>query len=364
IDQWTFVEARETTPEQVVRKIEEPEVRIVDARRIVDLDRRRKPRPEKPRDDLSLDEELPRARQTYARALDVTREFMADVRAGRQINVEKVREHLEDMIDSVFRNRSSLVALLKLRTYDEYTFTHSLNVTALALSIGRSVNLNREQLNALGLGAMFHDLGKTRVPEAILNKPGRLTDEEFALMKEHPALGIQVLAERHHDLPSSVLQIVRHHHERLDGSGYPDGLSGGQLEPFIIISGICDVYDALSSDRVYHKALVPHEALKVVFNLRGKHFPQVWVDRFVQCIGIYPVGTLVLLSTGDVGVVSEVNQASLVRPVVRLILDRKERPVAGVKYVDLNQMDNEGLDVADVLDPQKMRLDPAQYFPV
>lgn len=319
-------------------------------------------RPEGPQDNVSLNEELPKARQAYLQALNVTREFMNEVRAGKKIEVEKVQESLEDMIDSVFRNRGAISALLKLKNYDEYTFTHSLNVATLAISIGRQVALSRAQLMDLGLGAIFHDVGKVRIPEDILNKPSRLTNEEFAIMKTHASLGAMVLKEQHPNLPSIIYRMVRHHHERHDGSGYPSGLTDNQIDSFVTVCGICDVYDALSSDRVYHKGMLPHEALKVVFSLRDKHFPQSWADRFVQCIGIYPPATTVRLTTGETGVIMVVNPDNLLKPQVMIVKDPKNRFLVRTKLVDLGLPEYSDRGIVSVVDPKPLGIDAQLYF--
>ena len=321
-----------------------------------------KPPVEAVRDVVNLAEELPLARRVYLKALDATRNLLADVRAGRKIKVGEIQDGLDGMIDSVFRNRDAMLALIKLQCYDEYTYTHSLNVTTLAVSVGRQIGLTRSQLRELGLGALFHDLGKTRVPDAILNKPGRLTDDEFEVMKNHPAWGVQILARQEIGITEAALHVIRHHHERLDGSGYPDGLSGETIDAFIALSGLADIYDALSSQRVYKMAMPPHEALKVLFKLRGNHFPPRWVDRFIQCLGIYPVGCVVRLNTGDIGVVISVNHETLHRPRLRMVYDRRSRRVLGRSLVDLTGEDASDRDIVKVLDPSPLGIQPADYL--
>jgi HD-GYP domain-containing protein (c-di-GMP phosphodiesterase class II) len=322
------------------------------------VERRKKPRKEEKKDQVPLSEELPHAEQTYLKALSLTHEFMNDARAGRKVEVDRVKESLNEMIDSVFRNRDAMLSLSKLRKFDEYTFSHCLNVTALVMAVGRHINLNRGQLMDLGLAAMFHDLGKTRIPEAILNKPAKLTDEEFGIMKTHSALGETVLLEQVDRVPSGVLRVVRHHHERVDGSGYPDGLTGDKFRPGMIICAMADVYDALSSDRVYHKGMMPHEALKVVFSLRDKHFPGIWVDKFVQSLGIYPVGTVVRLNNGLIGVVVSVNHSCLTKPKVRGIMNPAGKRLDDPRTYDLTESSLLDWEIKEVIDPKPLGLDP------
>ncbi|MBW2322775.1 MAG: HD-GYP domain-containing protein [Deltaproteobacteria bacterium] len=236
---------------------------------------------------VTMAEELPRAKKIYFDALETTREFLADTRAGRKLNVAKVRDNVETMIESAFRNRDASLALIKLKTYDEYTLTHSLNVGVLAISMGCHINLPRGKLRQLGMGAILHDLGKTKVPLEILNKKAKLTAEEFNAIKFHPVIGAQML-ETTSNISDQSISVARYHHERIDGTGYPDGLSGEKISHFMIITGMSDVYDAMSSDRVYRKGILPHEALKSLFALRGMQFDSFWIEKFIQCLGIYP----------------------------------------------------------------------------
>ena len=308
-----------------------------------------------------LEEELPRAHKTYIAALETAKEFMTDFRAGRQINVPKVQDTIEDMIDSTFRNLDATLTLTKLKTYDDYTFTHCLNVTALAVSFGCHLHLSRDNLRLLGLGAMLHDAGKTGVPLEILNKPARLTEEEFEVMKTHPALGARLL-EKTQKVPAPAIDIALHHHERLDGNGYPDGLKGPQVHTFLTIVGLVDVYDALSSERIYHRAVPPHEALKVLFTLRNTHFESIWVERFIQCLGIYPAGTLVRLSTGEIGLVVDVNRSSMLRPILRIVINQQGFTLAKTRIMDLGEAQHAERKITEVMSPRKLSLDVSHFF--
>ncbi len=361
IDGATVKEARTMTPQDVLGHVMPASKVPPQTPRIEQVERRKKPRPEKPADSVTLEEEFPRARQTYLKALEVTRDFIADARAGKTIAVEKVTESLHNMIDSVFRNRDALLAILKLRNYDEYTFTHSLNVSTLSVCIGRQLNYSRDQLMVLGMGGVFHDVGKTGIPSKIINKPGPLTEDEYDVIKAHPAIGARIL-EPYKTISPEMLQLVRHHHERMDGSGYPDGRPLSQLDEEVSIIAMVDVYDALSSDRVYRSGRLPHEALKIVFSLRGKHFPAPWVDRFIQCLGIYPPGTTVKVDTGEVGVVTAVNHGQLLRPRVCIVRDVDGSPLQRNRHIDLNSQDFIKREIVQVIDPQTIGLDPAQCF--
>jgi len=310
---------------------------------------------------IPIEDEIPRAREVYFSALDIAREFTVNARAGRQVNIGKVRESVENLIDSAFRNRDAALAILKLKAYDEYIFTHSLNVTVLAIGMGFHMSLSRPEILNLGLGAMLHDLGKTGVPLEILNKKGRLTNEEYETVKHHPVIGAHLL-EKNQEVPPQTIDMTMHHHERIDGSGYPDGLSGEELNSMMTITSLSDVYDALSSDRVYHKGLLPHEALKTIFALRDKQFNRLWIERFVQCLGIYPAGTLIRLNSGEIGVVSTINRDMLLRPIIRPIFDRLGRRIPDKGYINLQESKYLDRTIIEVLDPRELKLDLSSYF--
>jgi len=308
--------------------------------------------------------ELPKATKAYGKALDTSKALVAACRMNKKIELHAVEENVNELVDSVSRNRDALMALMKLRRFDDYTYTHSLNVSVLAISAGKSLGLDETDLRNLGLGTMFHDLGKSRVPPHILNKPGKLSDQEFSIMRSHSALSGDIIHEQHLNVDDIVFKIARHHHERIDGSGYPDGLLGEDAIPYLVtICGLSDVYDALSSDRVYHKGLSPHEALKFIYSLRGTHFQAEWVDRFVQCVGIYPPGTIVQLNSSQVAVVMEINPVVLHAPLVKVIADP-----AGVIYnrpqlINLaDETQAKGLQIKKVMPRDEAGFDPAFYF--
>ncbi|MDR2422746.1 MAG: HD-GYP domain-containing protein, partial [Deltaproteobacteria bacterium] len=259
--------------------------------------------PAKPDPVSALELELPKAAKAYNRALDTSKAMVAACRMNKRLEVNEVQENVDELVESVSRNQDALTALIKLRRFDDYTYTHSLNVSVLSIASGKALGLSDDELKILGLGTMFHDLGKCRVPAFILNKPDKLTDEEFAIMKNHAALSAEILIEQNVQVDDQVIKVARHHHERMDGSGYPDHLKGGDIPYLATVCGLSDVYDALTSDRVYHKGMLPHDALKFIYGLRGTHFQPEWVDRFVQSVGIYPPGSVVELNNGHLAVV-------------------------------------------------------------
>jgi putative nucleotidyltransferase with HDIG domain len=311
----------------------------------------------------AVEMELPKAGKAYNKALDTSKALVAACRMNKKIELQAVQENVDELVESVSRNRDALMALMKLRHFDDYTYTHSLNVSVLAISTGKSLGLSDKDLKVLGMGTMFHDLGKARIPGHILNKPGKLSDEEFVIMRNHAALSGQIIQEQHLQVEDLVYKIARHHHERIDGSGYPDGLEGGAIPPLVTICGLSDVYDALTSDRVYHKGRSPHEALKFIYSLRGTHFQAEWVDRFVQSVGIYPPGTLVQLNSEQTAVVMDINQNALHAPLVKLIADPTGMLYSRPKLMDLNNASEaRGLKIKKVLSRDETGIDTSYYF--
>jgi putative nucleotidyltransferase with HDIG domain len=307
--------------------------------------------------------EMARAAKTYAKTLDTSKALLAACRMNKKIELGPVTENVNELVESVSRNRDALMALMKLRNFDDYTYTHCLNVSVLAISTGKSLGLSQDELKTLGLGTMFHDLGKTRVPGHILNKAGKLSDDEFAIMRNHAAMSGDIILEQHLEVDEIVYKIARHHHERIDGSGYPDHLKGEDIPGLVSICALSDVYDALTSDRVYHKGRAPHEALKFIYSMRGSHFQPEWLDRFVQSVGIYPPGTVVALDSDQIAVVMDVNQAALNAPLVKLVADPAGQIYSRPKLVDLaSASEAGGLKIKKVLSRDEAGFDPAYYF--
>ncbi|MDR2340622.1 MAG: HD-GYP domain-containing protein [Deltaproteobacteria bacterium] len=319
--------------------------------------------PKPPEPTTYLEKELPKAYKAYTKALDTSKALVAACYMNKRIEVSEVQENVDELVESVSRNQDALTALIKLKSFDDYTYTHCLNVSVLSISTGKALGLSDADLRILGMGTMFHDLGKTRIPSYILNKPGKLTDDEFAIMRNHAALSADIILEQKLNVDDQVIKVARFHHERMDGSGYPDHLRGEEIPPLATICGLSDVYDALTSDRVYHKGKLPHDALKFIYSLRGTHFEPSWVDRFVQSVGIYPPGSVVELNSGHVAVVMEINHGSLLTPVIKVVADPKGVITNKPKLVNLKDYaNNSGWTIKRVIPPSEAGFDPAYYF--
>ena len=285
---------------------------------------------------VSVREEMSRARKVHEQAHKVVRSMMGDVRLGRAVSLEDAEPVVEAITGSVLRNSGALLGLIGIKNKDDYTFLHSVSVCTLMIAFGRSLGLAGEDLRQGGIGGLLHDLGKMKVPDAVLNKPGRLTDAEFELIKRHPGDGHAVLLETP-GIGAVPLDITRHHHERLDGSGYPDRLTGDAISPMSRMAAIVDVYDAITADRCYHKGMPAAEALRKMWEWSSAHFDQKLLQAFMRCVGIYPVGSLVRLESGRLGVVTEQNEGSLLTPRLRVFFSTKSNGYIKPELIDLGR---------------------------
>ncbi len=310
----------------------------------------------------ALSDELAIARKLHSDALVHVKSFVDDVRRGTQIDHRAAKPLVENFIESVFRNENAAITLFKLRGFDEYTYTHSINVSLLAILLGKHLDMGRPELLTLGLAGMYHDVGKARIPEAILNKPGKLSEAEFQIMKTHPLEGYKIMASQQ-ELDPEILRAVVEHHERHDGSGYPRGLTGDAIGLFSRIIAVVDVYDALTSRRVYKDAMAPAKALGMMYQWRDKDFPHHAIESFIRCVGVYPVGSFVRLSGGEYGIVASVNPLRPTKPEVKVVMDAKMRPQIP-RCLDLLALEGtpQAQDIEHVLNPAEYKIDVEPFF--
>jgi putative nucleotidyltransferase with HDIG domain len=279
------------------------------------------PRPAPKRDRVAMSQELQEAARLRARSGEAMRRLFADVRLGNAIEPEVCAPLVDDVMESINRHPDALLSLARLKTADEYTYMHSVAVCALMVALGRQLGLNDAQCHEAGMAGMLHDLGKAAMPQEILNKPGKLTPEEFAIIKQHSMRGYEMLIASA-DVSEGVLDVCRHHHERWDGTGYPDGLAGEQISLLARMGAVCDVYDAVTSDRPYKAGWDPAHSLSQMATWKG-HFDTSVFQSFVKTIGIYPTGSLVRMRSGRLAVVLEQNSAALTKPKVKIFFSTK-----------------------------------------
>ena len=308
-------------------------------------------------------EELPAARQVYTAAKLIIQQAMEDVRMGRALNMEAVSEVVGSMADSILRSPDALTSLTRLKQFDEYTFFHSVNTSALALSVGRHLGYEREPLLQLGTGMLLHDIGKTLIPLEILNKPGRYEADEFEIMKQHVLRGAEMLSNTT-GLTDMYLKPTLEHHERVDGTGYPNRRSNKDLSQFGRIAAIVDIYDAVTSDRCYHKGKTPHDTLQLLYRLGTQgHVDGALVQQFVQVVGVYPVGSCVLLNTGETAIVKQFNHHDPIRPQILLTTDEDGHHRSIPLDLDLMaQFRQPKRIIASILDPTALGIDPRTYL--
>lgn len=284
---------------------------------------------------VSVAEEANRAQALFKEATSVIRHLMEDVRLGKQVEIEAIDPMAERMVQSVFRNHHALTGISRIKTKDEYTFMHCVSVAGLLVTFARDRGLSEQEIHNVAIGGLLHDIGKTLVPNQVLNKPGKLSEQEFEVMKDHVTHSKDILQETL-GITQTSMNVALMHHERMDGTGYPLGLSGEKINLVGRMSAIVDVYDALTSVRVYKNAWEPTVALKKLLEWSPDHFDRELVNYFIRCLGIYPVGSLVELESGLLGIVLDQGK-DLLRPKLRLVYNGKKRCYVKVKDVDMQR---------------------------
>ena len=304
---------------------------------------------------VSIEREMARAAEICKQSKQAVVAMFQEVRMGNAVDAGGARRLVEDISDSVSRNPSALISMARIKTADDYTYMHSVAVCALMVALARQLGLDEAQTRSAGLAGLLHDLGKAVMPPLILNKPGKLTEPEFGVIKGHPLEGYNMLRNAQ-KVDAAALDVCLHHHEKMDGSGYPKGLKGDEISLLAKMGAVCDVYDAITSNRPYKLGWDPAESLRKMAEWSKGHFDPAVFQAFVKSMGIYPVGSLVLMKSGRIGIVTEQAGQSLTTPKIKLFFSTKSSLRIPALMVDLSR--------ADTVDRIAGREDPAKWrFP-
>jgi putative nucleotidyltransferase with HDIG domain len=280
--------------------------------------------------------ELERAAKICFQSKQAVVSMFQEARMGKAIDIGGAQRMVEEITDSVTRNPGALISLARLKTVDDYTYMHSVAVCAMMVTLAKQLGLDAEQVRLAGIAGLMHDLGKAAMPMDVLNKPGKLTDAEFAIIKSHPEEGHRMLLTGT-DVHEMVLDVCLHHHEKTDGSGYPKGLKDAEISLFAKMGAVCDVYDAITSNRPYKSGWDPAESLRKMAEWSSGHFDGKVFQAFVKSLGIYPTGSLIRLTSGRLAVVMEQTGKSLTMPLVKVFFSTKSNMRIVPEIVDLSQ---------------------------
>jgi HD-GYP domain-containing protein (c-di-GMP phosphodiesterase class II) len=313
----------------------------------------------------SVDVELPRARAAQAKTESALQDMLGSVKAGKAIDAPRVREAVTSMTDSVVRNPDAMLLLAKMKEKGERNLDRAVGVSIYMITFGRFLQLPREQLDLLGMLGLLQDVGKMRLPSDLLDKSDTLSEAELATCKQHVTYSVAILQETT-GIPPELPGLAGLHHERYDGSGYPKGLKGQQIGLFGTIAGLVDCFDALTHPRPYGEALAPSNALSMLYNWRDTRFDGPLVEQFIQCIGIFPVGAIVELNSGETGIVIAQNLARRLQPRVMVVLDAKGNRKNPQMILDLARDPRMDADtpyrIKRTLEKGSVPIDPAEFF--
>jgi HD-GYP domain-containing protein (c-di-GMP phosphodiesterase class II) len=324
-------------------------------------------RPRRPAEAVrELKAEMKQASGIHMAVFESIESAMGTLRDSGKLDLRRLESAVGPMVASVLRNPAAMSCLMRIRRKGGYLYSHSLASSVWAAVLGREIGLDRDALRAVALGAMLLDVGKTRLPEAILGKPGKLDAAELALVRRHVEYGLDLLKQAG-TVDPRVVEMVAYHHERYNGSGYPAGLRGAAIPVYGRMAGIVDTYDAMITSRPYASTQSSYGALRQLRALSNIEFQSELVDQFTQAIGMFPTGTLVLLNTGEVAVVTAQSRIRRLRPEIMIILDADKQPLTEFRVVDLNQIsptadDPSSLWIESGLEPGAFGVDPAEYY--
>lgn len=308
----------------------------------------------------SLDTEIKTANKLYHNAKVLQEKILHDITLNKVIDTAAVQESTNAIVDSIFRNQDALSCMSRLRFKGDYLVEHSLNVSILMTILCKHMNIERKVMEELALGAFLHDIGKVLIPDNILNKPGGFAKEEYEIMKTHVLLGVKVLEDTP-NLPDIVMSVVKEHHERLDGKGYPYKLAAKDISVYGRMIAIVDSYDAMTAERVYKAGMHPIKAFKILISESPNSYDKALVEQFIQCLGLYPIGTLVKLNSGKVGLISRLNKNKPLNPFVRVFYNTRLNQVITMEELDLSKPKYND-QIESCVKPEEFNLDLMKFF--
>ncbi|MGA1867905.1 MAG: HD-GYP domain-containing protein [bacterium] len=306
--------------------------------------------------------EKEKAKEIYNDAKVQIHEMVDDVKKGKHLNSPQLCNLVINMASSIFRNDQALISLSRLKDYNEYIYNHSINVCLLCLAMGGKSDLDDEEMLHLGLGGLLHDVGLMRLPPSLLSPDHVPTEDEILLLRKHPHESAKILEKE--KLSKETISIALHHHERFNGEGYPQRLKGKQIGTFGFIIRIADFYDHITNKWHNHEALPPSDAIKMILQGSQSHFSPLYASLFLECLGMYPIGTLVELNTKEIGIVMENNRNSAMRPRILLLTDAHGIPLMNKTLIDLSDTDNtiKEKKIDHALNPKSLGINPEEYL--
>jgi len=317
------------------------------------------------KDKTSREEELANATGSHILLSHAIENFMLDIANNKKLELPALRGAINPMVDSIIRNPDAFAWLTRIKNKDNYTYNHAVSASVWAVAFGRHLGLPKKDLQTLAIGAMLFDVGKVKLPEKLINNKKRFNQYEFKLVKKHVDYSLDIIREVK-GVNDDVIDMVQSHHERYNGSGYPRGLSGNQIPLFGKIAGIVDCYDAIISERPFASAISPHDAVKKLYEWRNLDFQAELVEQFIQVVGIYPVGTIVELSDGRVGIVISQNRVWRLRPQVMTLLNENKEPLINFETINLftetEDASGNSLDILRSIEPGLYGIDPEEFY--
>jgi putative nucleotidyltransferase with HDIG domain len=304
-----------------------------------------------------------RAKKTYFDALDVVKSTFDEVRMGRIPKAGTTKKAAKDIVDVVYADHNAMLCLTMIKAYDDYTFNHSVNVSILTVAIAKALGVEEAMLNEIGTAGLLHDIGKTKTEKAVILKPGRLTDQEFSLIKQHPVKGHEIL--KHMDgINKNTMDIVLQHHVHYDKKGYPKFNPEDELNPYSTMIATADTYDAMTTFRPYQRAVTPKEAIDIMLRFEDQYFEKHIIRKFIEILGIFPTGSFVRLNTNEIALVSKQSAEDISSPIVKIVIDKRGNKVTDFVETDLSEKDASGKKlrvIVSAIDPTFLGLNVMDY---